>query len=135
MTCGSQAMSSYSMNNVKRLIRGTVFVCFFGLPRLVNPQWIPFLKGHPKDVSVHDIALMGWGPVSSDAETLKDMREGGFKWGGFCTVSDLPAIEAAGLACFVDDPRVNGYDWKNLPPDEVLKEGITALKQDVAGHP
>jgi hypothetical protein len=123
------------MNNVKRLIRAIVCVCFLGLPRLTSPQWIPFLKGHPKDVSVRDIALMGWGPVSSDAETLKDMREAGFNVGGFCHVSDLPSIEAAGLTCFVDDPRANGYDWKNLPPDNVLKERIVALKQDVAGHP
>jgi hypothetical protein len=96
---------------------------------------MPFLKGHPKAVSVHDIALMGWGPLSFDAESLKDMREAGFNVGGFCHVGDLPSIEAAGLTCFVDDPRVNGYDWKNLPSDNVLKERITALKQDVAGHP
>jgi hypothetical protein len=44
-------------------------------------------------------------------------------------------VEAAGLTCFVDDPRVNGYDWKNLPDDNVLKERVAALKQDVAGHP
>ena len=123
------------MNNVKRSIRGIAFVCFFGLPQLMSPQWAPFLKGHPPAVSVHDFALMGWGPVSSDAETSKDMREAGFNIGGFCHVSDLPSIEAAGLTCFVDDLRVNGYDWHNLPPDNVLKERIAALKQDVAGHP
>ena len=121
---------------MKRSIRGVIFVCFVGLPQLLSPQWVPSLKGHPKAVSVHDIALMGWGPVSSsDAESLKDMREAGFNVAGFCHVSDLPSIEAAGLTCFLDDPRVNGYDWKSLPPDNVLKERITALKQDVIGHP
>src|ERR1700760_21653 len=124
------------MDNVNRSIKGFAFVCFlgfcfFGLPRVLSSQWVPYLKGHPKAVAVHDIALMGWGPISSDPESLKDVREAGLNVGGFCHVSDLPSIEAAGLTCFVDDPRVNGYDWKNLPSDDVLKERITALKQDI----
>lgn len=84
---------------------------------------------------MHDIALMGWGPVSPDLDTLKDMREAGFNVGGFCHVSDLPAVEAAGLTCFVDDPRVNGYNWQKLPADNILKEHIAEVKRDVAGHP
>jgi hypothetical protein len=120
---------------MKLSVRTVALLCFFGLAQPLRPQWVPSLKGHPNVVSVHDIALMAWGPVSSDPDTLKDMREAGFNIGGFCHVSDLPSVEAAGLTCFVDDPRVNGYDWKNLPADDVLKERIAELEQDVAGHP
>ena len=117
-------------------IRAIAYFCFFGLAPLLWPQWVPFQKDQPKVASVHDIALMGWGPISSpDADTLKDMRKAAFNVAGFCHVSDLPSIEAAGLTCFVDDPRVNGYDWKKLPADNVLKDRIAALKRDVAGHP
>lgn len=39
------------------------------------------------------------------------------------------------MTCFVDDPRVNGYDWKNLPSDEVLRKHVAEVKEAVTGHP
>lgn len=121
---------------MKIAIRAIACLCFFGMAPLLRPQFGPFLKNHPKVASVRDIALMGWGPISlPDPDVLKDIHEAGLNIAGFCHVSELSAIEAAGLACFVDDPRVNGYDWKNLPPDNVLKERIASLKKDVEGHP
>jgi hypothetical protein len=120
---------------MKPFVLGFASLCFFGLSQSSRSQWVLFPEGHPKTASVHDIALMGWGPISPDRDTLKGMSEAGFNIGGFCHVNDLSSVEAAGLTCLVDDPRVNGYDWQNLPDNHVLKERVAALKQDVAGHP
>lgn len=113
-----------------------VFACFsfLGLGQLLQPQWVPTRKGHPQPVSPHDIALMAWGPSSSDPDTLREMREAGLNISGFCSVGDLAAVEAAGLKCFVDDARINGYQWTNPPPDNVLKQRIAELQRQLAGH-
>lgn len=101
----------------------------------LGAQWVPGKKGHPQPVSPHDIALMAWGPSASDAGTLREMREAGLNVSGFCHLTDLAAVEAADLTCFVDDPRINGYDWTKLPPDDVLTERVGAVKGELAGHP
>ncbi len=120
---------------MKFFIRTFICFCLLSLTPVLQPQWVPSRKGKPAPISPHDIALMAWGPSAPDLETLREMREAGLNVSGFCHLSDLPAVEAAGLTCFVDDPRVNGYDWKNLPADDVLKQHIAQVKQAVIGHP
>jgi hypothetical protein len=120
---------------MKLSIRVLVCFSFLFLGQLLLSQWVPTHKGHPQPVSPHDIALMAWGPSSSDADTLREMREAGLNISGFCHVNDLAAVEAADLSCFVDDARINGYDWTNLPPDDVLKQRIAEVTGQLAGHP
>jgi hypothetical protein len=115
-----------------RIFLGLGFLC---LAQMLEPQWVPTRKGHPQPISPNDIALMAWGPSSSDPDALREMREAGLNISGFCHVGDLAAVEAAGLKCFVDDPRVNGYDWTNPAPDIVLKQRIAELQRQLSGHP
>jgi len=117
-----------------RSIRAFVCFCFLCFGQVLLSQFVPFSKGNPKTVSPHDIALMAWGPSSSDPATLREMREAGLNVSGFCHVGDLAAVEAAGLSCFVDDARVNGYDWTHLPADSVLAQHVAEVKRDVGGH-
>ena len=124
------------MNFNRQNIYVSVIACFclLSMSTPLVSQWVPFQKGHPRQVSPHDIALMGWGPSPSDAGTLQEMREAGLNVSGFCHANDLVAVEAAGLTCFVDDPRVNGYNWKQLPSDDVLKQHLNEVRTAVAGH-
>ena len=97
-------------------------------------QWVPSHKGHPLPSSPHDIALMAWGPSPSDLDTLREMREAGLNISGFCHVADLAAVEAAGLTCLIDDPRINGYDWSNMPAPDVIRQRVAQVKRELNGH-
>ena len=114
-------------------LRAKLCCCLLGLTPFLTAQWVPFQKGHPKTVSPRDIALLAWGPSPSDPGTLQEMREAGFNVSGFCHTSDLAAVEAAGLTCFVDDARVNGYSWQQLPSNDVLRQRLDDVKRDVSG--
>jgi hypothetical protein len=89
-------------------------------PRLANPR---------------DFAVMAWDSSPSDPEQLRLMKEAGLNISGFCRPQDVEGVRAAGLACFVSDDRVNGYDWQKLPPDPQLRKNIAAAVHDVAGNP
>jgi hypothetical protein len=109
---------------------------------LLKAQWIPPVIPHPPSPS--EIALMAWGPSPSDPALLQEMREAGLNVSGFCRTVDLAAVEASHLTCFVDDPRLNNFgenpainknNWTNLPSDEVLKQRIALVRQEMIGHP
>jgi hypothetical protein len=53
------------------------------------------------------------------------MYEAGFNVAGFCSAGDLDLIGAAGLQCLVSD--ASGYDWRNLPTDDVLTAQLENL--------
>ena len=78
---------------------------------------------------------MPWDSSPSDPAQLQLMKEAGLNISGFCAPKDLPAVLAAGLACFVSDPRVNGYDWTKMPPEAELRGNITAAVRDVENNP
>ncbi len=63
------------------------------------------------------------------------MKEAGLNASGFCRPEDLDRVRAAGLACFVDDPRVNDYNWEKLPADAELRQRITAATLGIKDHP
>ena len=89
----------------------------------------------PRFVNPRDFAIMPWDSSPSDPAQLHLMKEAGLNISGFCAPKDLPAILAAGLACFVSDPRVNGYDWTKMPPEAELRSNITAAVRDVENNP
>jgi hypothetical protein len=100
-------------------------------PIVARPQII----SPPKPVTPRDFALMAWGTSPADPEQLRLMKEAGLNISGFCRVEDLERVSAAGLACFVRDDRVNGYDWKNLPPEELIRANIMELSHQTIGRP
>lgn len=81
------------------------------------------------------LAIMAWGDAPTDPQQLDWMKEAGFNIAGFCPVTALPAVERAGLTCFVDDARANGYDWRHLPADEELRTKLRALAAEIRPHP
>jgi hypothetical protein len=89
----------------------------------------------PPYVNPRDFAIMPWGSSPSDPAQLQLMKEAGLNISGFCAPKDLPQVLVAGLACFVSDPRVNGYDWVKLPPDSELRKNVAAAVHEVANNP
>ncbi len=89
----------------------------------------------PARVNARDFAVMAWGDSPSDENQLRLMREAGLNISGFCRAADLERVAAAGLTCFVSDPRANGYDWKNVPSEAEMRQNIAALAKEVGGSP
>ena len=100
---------------------------------------VPAVRGQTtaqvKPVSPRDFVIMAWGSSPSDPEQLAGMKEAGLNVSGFCRPEDLDRVKAAGLACFVADPRVNDYDWEKLPADAELRQRVTAATLEIKDHP
>ena len=100
---------------------------------------VPVVRGQTttqvKPVSARDFLIMAWGSSPSDPEQLAGMKEAGLNVSGFCRPEDLDRVKAAGLSCFVTDPRVNDYDWEKLPADAELRQRVTAAVLEVKNHP
>ena len=88
-----------------------------------------------KLVSPREFVIMAWGSSPTDPVQLAGMKEAGLNVSGFCRPADLDLVKSAGLSCFVDDPRVNGYDWEKLPADAELRQRVAAAALAVKGHP
>jgi hypothetical protein len=78
---------------------------------------------------------MAWGDSPSDPAQLRGMKEAGLNISGFCRADDLNAVNAAGLTCFVQDPKLNGYRPDQLPPDATLRWDIATLKKAIGANP
>jgi hypothetical protein len=80
-------------------------------------------------------AIMAWGDAPSDVAQLRGMRDAGLNIAGFCRAEDLDKVRDAGLACFVSDPRIGGYDWQALPPDSEIRGRIGGLAHQIGSNP
>jgi len=89
----------------------------------------------PAIVSPRIFTILGWGPAPTDPVLLKGMREAGFNVAGFAAVADVKTIREAGLSCYVTDKRANGYNWKELPPDDVIRKNFQSLAAEVGSDP
>ncbi|MGH9471046.1 MAG: hypothetical protein ACRD1N_11985 [Terriglobia bacterium] len=78
---------------------------------------------------------MAWGDSPSDPDQLRLMREAGLNVSGFCELADLEKVSAAGLSCFVTDPRVKGYQWDHMPAQDVLRRNIAPVARVVRENP
>jgi hypothetical protein len=85
----------------------------------------------PVTVSPSVFPIFGWGQALTDAALLKTMRDAGFNIAGFAAVADVKYIRAAGLFCYVTDKRANGYNWKQLPSDEIIRKNLASLAAEV----
>lgn len=89
----------------------------------------------PPAVSPREFALMAWGGTPSDPNQLYWMRQAGLNISGFCSPDQLDKVRAAGLSCFVTDPRANNYNWAQMPDEKKIRNNITSLVHAVANHP
>lgn len=89
----------------------------------------------PPAISPRQFALMAWDQSPSDAHQLALMRQMGLNVSGFCNPGQLDAVHAAGMSCFVADPRANGYDWTHLPDKKELQQKIDSLVKEVRNKP
>jgi hypothetical protein len=95
----------------------------------------PQAAHHPAMAAPKDFAVMAWGSSPSDPEQLRGMREAGLNISGFCHAENLDQVHAAGLSCFVSDPRIEGVDPLHLPSEGELRARIAALQKQMAGKP
>ncbi|MBI3280203.1 MAG: hypothetical protein HYZ57_10215 [Acidobacteria bacterium] len=98
------------------------------------PAW-PQMFHNPEPVAARVFPIMAWGGAPPDPVQLKLMKEAGLNAAGFCRVEDAGKVRDAGLACFVSDKRINGYDWAKLPPDADLRGSAAEVTRLVAGNP
>jgi len=99
------------------------------------PAWVEAQSGLvPPQVAPREFAIMAWDSAPSDPEQLHSMKEAGLNIAGFCSVSDLDRVQAAQLSCFVEDARVSGYDWENLPAENEIRSKMRDLAQLVERH-
>jgi len=117
------------MNCTQRI--STLLLVVFTLVPAARGQTVAQVK----PVSPRDFVIMAWGSSPSDPGQLAGMKEAGLNVSGFCRPEDLERVKAAGLACFVADPRVNDYDWEKLPADAELRQRITAATLGIKDHP
>lgn len=86
-------------------------------------------------LSARDFPLMAWGDSPSDPAQLRLMREAGLNVSGFCGLDDLEKVKEAGLACFVSDLRVKGYQWDHMPRMELLRRNSAAAVRTASESP
>lgn len=117
------------MNSTQRI--SILLLVVFTLVRAGRGQTVHQVK----PVSPRDFVIMAWGTSPSDPQQLAGMKEAGLNVSGFCSLQGLDRAEAAGLSCFVDDERVNGYDWDKLPPDTQLRQQVDAAALEIKHRP
>lgn len=104
------------------------------LALFASAAWCQMIH-HPAPVPPSTFPIMAWGSAPSDAEQLKLMKEAGLNVAGFCRAEDASKIRDAGLTCFVSDKRVNGYDWSNMPPEDVLRKNVAEVVRETGKIP
>jgi hypothetical protein len=92
-------------------------------------------RSQPQPVPPKEFAVMAWGGSPSDAGQLRGMKDAGLNLSGFCRAEDLDRVKAAGLTCFVNDPKLTGYTPDHLPPDDTLRRDIADLKNRIGDNP
>ncbi|MCC7237447.1 MAG: hypothetical protein IT163_19220 [Bryobacterales bacterium] len=89
---------------------------------------------NPARVSARQFPIMAWGGAPSDPAQLKLMKEAGLNVAGFCKAEDAGAVRDAGLSCFVNDKRINGYDWAKLPPEAEIRRNADEVVRLVGNN-
>jgi hypothetical protein len=90
---------------------------------------------HPRPIAPKEFAVMAWGDSPSDLDQLREMKEAGLNISGFCRAEDLDRVRAAGLTCFVSDPKLSAYVPDQLPPIATIREDIADLKKRIGANP
>jgi hypothetical protein len=60
------------------------------------------------------------------------MKEAGLNVAGFCRADDVERVRAAGLACFLDDARIGGYNWRKPPSDDDVRRDVADVARRYA---
>ena len=107
----------------------------FAVLLLLAPLTFPQQSFHPASIAPKDFAVMAWGDSPSDNDRLRGMKEAGLNISGFCRAEDLDRVKAAGLACFVTDPKLGSYTPDQLPSMATIRGDVAALKKQINGNP
>lgn len=91
-------------------------------------------RSQPDPIPPKDFAVMAWGDSPSDADQLRGMKDAGLNISGFCRAEDLDRVKAAGLTCFVNDPKLTHYAPDQLPPEDTLRRDVAALKSQIGDN-
>ncbi len=105
------------------------------LPIFVTALLLVTPSMFPQEVPPKDFAVMAWGGSPSDPAQLQGMKEAGLNISGFCRAADLDRVRSAGLTCFIEDPKLNGYSPDRLPPLATLRQDVAALKKQIGDNP
>lgn len=89
----------------------------------------------PEPPEPRDFPIMAWGSAPAEPEQLRWMKQAGLNVAGFSQVSEIDRVREAGLACFVRDPRVNAYDWQNLPSEAEIRAKVRELAREIGDSP
>src|SRR5581483_11006353 len=101
---------------------------------LLTPLAFSQRSFQPRSIAPKQFAVMAWGDSPSDADQLRGMKEAGLNISGFCRAEDLDRVKAAGLTCFVNDPKLSGYALDQLPPVAIMRRDIAALKKQISDN-
>ncbi len=121
-----------------------LLVCLLaGLCLAASPgQWLggayPSSKASAEALNFFPLLPWDWlrgceGVISVD-EVARGMAECGLTVAGFVKPEDLGVCEKYGLAALVYDPRISGYHWKDVNPEEAEKR-VKAAVLEVKDNP
>jgi hypothetical protein len=108
---------------------------FFIAVLLLTPLALSQRNPTPTPIAPKEFALMAWGDSPSDPGQLSGMRDAGLNISGFCHVEDLDRVKAAGLTCFVHDPKLSSYAPDHLPSAATIQTDVAALKKQIGDNP
>jgi hypothetical protein len=102
---------------------------------LLTPLGLSRQRLQPEPIAPKEFAVMAWGDSPSDPEELRGMKEAGLNISGFCRAEDLDRVKAAGLTCFVNDPKISAYEPDKLPDLDRMLQDVAALKNQIGNNP
>jgi hypothetical protein len=102
---------------------------------MLTPFALSQQRREPVPVSPKEFAVMAWGDSPSDPDALRGMKEAGLNISGFCRAEDLDRVKAAGLTCFVNDPKITAYTPDKLPDIDRVRQDIATLKSQIGNNP
>jgi hypothetical protein len=101
---------------------------------ILIPPALSQQRHEPAPISPKHFAVMAWGDSPSDPDALRGMKEAGLNISGFCRAEDLDRVKAAGLTCFVNDPKIGGYEPDKLPDIDHIRQDVAALKKQIGNN-
>jgi hypothetical protein len=107
----------------------------FSILCILIPAALSQQRHEPAPIPPKEFAVMAWGDSPSDPDALRGMKEAGLNISGFCRAEDLDRVKAAGLSCFVNDPKIGDYAPDKLPDIDRIRQDVAALKKQIGNNP
>jgi hypothetical protein len=78
--------------------------------------------------------IFPWDELPAEPAKYQEAYECGFNLAGFAPPEALDAVHAAGMKCFVKDPRINVRDHRDFS-DAEIKSNVSAVVQSAVSNP